>query len=507
MNPVRRVSPCFKSFTKRPAHAIKTHAESINELRCMQIPLSDRSSRKSSRDVYHEATAQELSAGQSITIPLRVHISLSLPPTPQVPCTTPDLSATNSDIELSCSSSSIDEQLTSTLVDTLVDYTIEKGEVSTDVYRGRSSSTTQRNARNNKISSCTIPSSTLPLKTSSKHSKGDEMNRKSWIKTSLGSPQQALRIKKLPHSTGSTEKMSKVEHCSEKKRYIQCEEEHGELKNIQVEEKKNAFIMNKDGSMKKCTVYIPYSNNDCPQYTSVINKYEVCQGQTKVLNKSKSSYVSSNIERRSQNHINKSISFEPKLLSAKKSHHKKAHRKESQTKHKQHHAGGRKVSENAIESLLPQNQHKKGQLKFSDVLNSLNNMSENKRSTQIEQHEEIFTQEEKHTVRSPALSKTELCLLNEEITDRGIRLNSKESKTKRCVSAKKTHFPKKEREDLPLGQERNHLIQSMIRKDSTNNLRKQSPKKPSSAKRRKSYGRSESQSSLSKYDYKTVVLS
>ena len=277
------------SAKRRPVSSFKTPTEDDLgiQVQCVPAALSTRQIKKSTKPKLRASSSQkprEKSKNDTneVTIPLRVHISLSVPPpSPVAPCTTPD---SLSEEELDCFPE--DENIASEDNESMVASPSPKFRNVT--FRGRRSSsmssTTTRNSSNKSIPDLSIKSKqsqlqgrphSSPRTTSS--SKADSgcysrcnskssnksrpqtrksiFERNALVRTPRGPPNDALQVKRC--GTPDDDKKARRKSCDHK-----SGKASGENRGvIKVRKSDNAFVMSEDGSIKKCTVFIPINSD------------------------------------------------------------------------------------------------------------------------------------------------------------------------------------------------------------------------------------------------------
>ena len=491
----------FNATTKHYPIEATVRAESVNELRCLQKPLLDRNRTSCSRHHYLPFRDQASNKyykqdtdTQSISIPLQVQISLTVPPcTPTAPYTTPDASPSNSDSDVSVSTLSLENLCcsgTSSPNQPQSTDTFDQNErphfsdIKSHTSRLFSSSQLPINS-NDPISVYSVQSranspstdtgdsnSIMTVHSGSPSTPSNIFNRNLMKRTQCRSPSEALYIKQIPSN-------SKIYHekCHQSSKMFQ-QKHYCQKKSIEVKEVPNTLIMERDGSVKQCTVYIPLAASEKDAKPGVEANKQVKRNMKTTMGKSFSTH--SKFTNRLSNHlISKSLSCDTtKKINIPKKTSKKISKKESRIQEKNFYE--------STEALLPQNQHKKGDLTFSDVLNTLSNITEEK-SDRICLDDQNSAQETKNSCNP--VSKTEIKIWEDSVI-RNKESRAQQRKPKRCQSRKKDKLEER-------NPSTNSMVQNMIRKLSANNVKKSV-----------STGyRDDNKMRISKFDYRTLVLS
>ena len=491
----------LNATTKYSPIEATVRAESVNELRCLQKPLLDRNRKSCTRHHYLSLPDQANNKyykrntdTQSISIPLQVQISLTVPPcTPTAPYTTPDASPSNSDTDVSVSTLSLDNLSCS---ETLSPNQPQSTDTFNQNERPHFSNITSHTSR--LFSGLTVPTnandpisvfsgqtranspstevgdsnSIMRVHSGSPSTPSNIFNRNSMKKTQCRSPSEALYIKQIPSN-------SRIFHekCPQSSKMFQ-QKQSCQKKSIEVKEVPNTMIMERDGSVKQCTVYIPLAASEKDAKPGVEAHKQVKRNMKTTMGKSYSTH--SKFTNRLSNHlISKSLSCDTaKKTNIPKKTSKKIFKKESRIQEKHFYE--------STEALLPQNRHKKGDLTFSDVLNTLSNIT-------VEKSDRIYlddkqSDEEIENSCNP-VSKTEITIWGDSVI-RNKESRAQQRKPKRCQSRKKD----KREERNP---STNPLVQNMIRKLSANNVKKSLL----------TGYRDDNKTRISKFDYRTLALS
>lgn len=490
----------LNATTKYSPTEATVRAESVNELRCLQKPLFDRSRKSctrhhyvSSRDQANNKYYKSSTNTESISIPLQVQISLTVPPcTPTAPYTTPDATPSNSDTDASISTLSLENlccsETSSPNQPQLTD-TFNQNErphfsnVTCHTSRLFSSSPSTTNV-NNPISVFSVQSranspstdagdsiSMMRVHSGSPSTPSNIFNRNSIKKTQCRSPSEALYIKQIP----SNSKIFHEKYPQSSKMFQQkysCQKKSMEVKAVP-----NTVIMERDGSVKHCTVYIPLAASEKDAKPEVETHRQVKRNVKTTMGKSYSTH--SKFTNRFSNHlISKSLSCDTTKNNIPKKTSKKISKKESKIQEKHF--------DESTEALLPQNRHKKGDLTFSDVLNTLSNITEEK-SNKIYLDDKQSDEETENSCNP--VSKTEIKIWGDSVI-RNKESRAQQREPKRCQSRKKD----KREERNP---STNPTVQNMIRKLSAKNVKKSLL----------TGYRDDNEVRISKFDYRTLVLS
>ena len=496
----------------------KERKQTISGLQCTQASLSDRLSKhKRSCEKHKTKIVTQLDKendSQSLMIPLRVHISLSVPPsTPTAPCTTPDISDSNSENELnyiySDHASSGDTSPTKHVsfgnrcsgcrkpqYEKPLNFSLTPSKLQSS----RPSSVTHSSLSDQSSRSST-PSSGRRMSTEKRTS--SIFNRRSMIRTPQGSPEEALKIRKCSQS-----QLNDMRQSASSSPMFTTSRNHEPKQIIKVRKSRNAFVMTKNGSIKKCTVFIPIAS------TCGDNSYgEYVEGREYEIEESDSdddqlSYTQCNDEK---GNIDNICNAETKQTIVRTD----GDRKQNEEKLRGSHNNKIKIQE-AMKSkqrkennntndlhicgkLLPQNQHKHDDLTFSDVLNSLNSISTDKST-----RKKISTANSAHNIRhnQPTLTKSEIKLWENQRKD----LNSKQHKSSKKY---KRHYKRNIGSAMEIQQQKSaQFVQegpSIKMSQQSHKAASLLQKNPKTTKR-SPRGSRRIQGTLSQYNYQTVLL-